>query len=499
MSRLTRGTLITFLLTAPSTVLAQAPAAPAPEPTPQPAAPDAYGQAPSAPTPEPSAPPVAPGAEPVQPAAAPAPTPPAPPASLLENMVSKFKVQFYGFAELDIIHDSTQSFNEAAGDGLIAKPNTYAGEHGRMAVSARDSRFGFRITGPSTETIKTSAVIEADFLGNQPSAPPATSETAFYTNPTLRMRHYWFKVETPYVDLQAGQSWALFGWQPYFDPASVEIQGLPGQVFGRTPNLRLSHNFKSDAVNVEVAVAASRPPQRDGDIPDGQGGLRLTINDWKGYRTVGSAGTALDSAAIGVSGMVRNFTVAELSPTPLNSNHATGWGFSADAMLPIVPASKEDHSNALTLTGSFSTGSGNADQYAALSGGVSFPRVPAADGTMVAFPSNIDNGLVTYDANGDLHTIDWTAYIVGLQYYLPFGGLWLSGNYSHMHSGNICDYGAAPGGIFTDSDFYDANLFLDALNNSLRFGLEYAHFQQKYADGVKAKNDRIQFASFFFF
>ena len=470
-----RYSTVALILTASRAALAQQPGAPA--------APG-YDASPAAvvpPSPEP-----------------PAPSAPPPPAADTPNVWSKFKLQLYGFVELDMIHDTTQSFNEVAGDALIARPGTYGASHSRMMFSARNSRIGLKVGGPSTSDIKTSAVMEMDFLGNQPSNPPATSEAAFFTNPTFRVRHAWFKIETPIIDVLAGQTWGLFGWQPYFDPASVQIQGLPGEVFTRTPQLRLSHTFKTEPVNVELAVAASRPPQRDGDAPDGQGGIRLSFNNWKGYRTVGSAGTTLDSAALGVSGAVRNFTVQEFAATPTSSEHATGWALSVDALLPVVPASKENHDNALTLNGSFATGTGNSDLYTGLSGGVGFPRLMNADGTTTAFTPNIDNGLVTYDSAGELHTIDWQSILVGAQYFLPFGGLWVSANYSHMRSPNTDDFGAAPGSVMKDSTFIDGNLFWDAAEG-VRFGAEYAHFEQTYADDVKAKNERFQVSAFYIF
>ena len=33
---------------------------------------------------------------------------------------------------------------------------------------------------------------------------------------------------------------------------------------------------------------------------------------------------------------------------------------------------------------------------------------------------NIDSGIVTFDADGNLKSINWRAMVVGLQYYLPF-------------------------------------------------------------------------------
>src|SRR5262249_8103180 len=153
-----------------------------------------------------------------------------------------------------------------------------------------------------------------------------------------------------------GQSWQLFGWQPYFHPNTVEIQGVPGQVYSRAPQIRISHQFKISSVGVEVAVAAARPPQRDSTLPDGQAGLRFTIDDFKRLHTAGAAGTAVDSFAIAVSGALRRFAVQEFAASPHGEVTATGWGISADLLMPIIPATMEARGNALTLTGSYARG-----------------------------------------------------------------------------------------------------------------------------------------------
>src|ERR1035438_9000700 len=121
------------------------------------------------------------------PATTPTPTPPVAPAPVGSSVTTKFGATFYGFVEFDSIFDSTQSFNDLAGNGAIARRGTFAADHGRMTFGARNSRLGFKLTGPETETIKTSGIVEADFLGNQPQgspAPagsPAVSEGAFIT------------------------------------------------------------------------------------------------------------------------------------------------------------------------------------------------------------------------------------------------------------------------------------------------------------------------------
>jgi hypothetical protein len=410
----------------------------------------------------------------------------------------KWLPSFYGFVELDVIGDSTQSFNDLAGNALIARRGTYAADHGRLTFGARNSRLGFKLAAPDYGEIHASAVLEMDFLGNQPSG---TAESTVFTSPLVRMRHMALKLENPYVDVLLGQSWQLFGWQPYFHPNTVEIQGVPGQVYSRSPQVRLSHRFKGDAVDFELAAAASRPPQRNSLTPDGQAGARLYVNGLKGARTAGSTSTAIDSAGVGISGVMRNVDVPEFSASPKADLSKLGWGVSVDLLMPILPATPEDRGNALTLSSSFIRGEGISDLFTGLNGGFTAfptPAQPAMAATTKPYPADIDNGLVMFDKSGNLHTIGWQSFMVGLQYYLPPSGkVWLSANYSRMKSHNAAGLGTAAS-IFGKSQWADVNLFWDAIPQ-VRFGLEGAWFEQTYADAQKAHNYRVQFSSFFLF
>jgi hypothetical protein len=459
---------------------------------------------------------VAPPPPPPAPLVMAAPPPPATPAA--SPVMTKFGATFYGFAELDAIWDSTQSFNDLAGNAAIVHTPAptmsmmnpaavYGAEHGRTQFGARNSRLGFKLKGPETEDIKTSGVVEADFLGNQPqSSPspagsPAVSEASFYTSPTFRMRHYYLKMETPVVDLMAGQNWQLFGWQSMFHPNTVEIQGVPGQIYSRTPQIRLSKTIKTDAVNVEIAGAAGRPAQRDSEVPDGTLGLRFAFNGWKGMHTAGAAGSAIDAASIGFSTIGRYFKVPNFAAAPTSTVALNGYGYSFDALIPIIPATDVMHpDNALTFTGSFVYGQAIADLYTGLSGGASFAALPApAMGAAPTYPQDVDNGLVAFTGDGVLHAIRWESYILGLQYYLPTPNrMFISANYSHMHSPDINALGATSTKLFDKSDWVDANLFVDA-NAAVRFGLEYAYFHQNFLDGSVGKNNRLQFSAFYIF
>jgi len=428
-------------------------------------------------------------------------------------VTSKFSASFYGFVEADFIRDSTQSFNDVAGNGAVARSGTFAANHDRMIFGQRNSRLGFKLKGPETELIKSSGIAEMDFLGNQPqgspspAGSPAVSESAYFASPTFRIRHMAAKLETPFVDVLAGQYWELFGWQTVYHPNSVQIQGLPGQVFSRAPQFRLSHMFKTDAVNVEVAVAAVRPPQRDSGLPDGQAGLRLVLNDWKGMRTAGGAGTSIDPLSVGLSGVARRFRLPMFEAAmPANQTQTiNGYGVSVDGIIPVVPATAADWDNALTLTASFVRGQAIADLFTGLTGGVSLATPAAAAGTTSSFTSDIDNGLVIFTSDGQMHAIRWQSVLVGAQYYFPTTPfrMWISGNYSHMSSGDIGNIAETTGPntkskIFNKSDFADGNLFVDA-TQAIRFGLEYAWFRQTYLDGTKGTNNRVQFSAFYIF
>jgi hypothetical protein len=444
----------------------------------------------------------------------PRPTPPPPnvrPADVAPERSATFikgktTLTFYGFFQLYGIYDSTQGLNEQAQNTGLARPDTYGGTHGQMQISARHSRFGFKLTHEVTHDIKTSGQFEMDFLGNQPANPPGITESQFYQNATMRFRHVFATIEMPAFDIVAGQWWSLFGWQSYFHPNTLEIQGIVGQAYKRVAQLRLAKTFKSDAINVDIAVAAQRPPQRASGVPDGEAGLKVSFNKWKAWRTRGFNDSVLDAAAIGVSVIGRRLAVDEFKQNPASSINVNGYGVSLDAMLPIIPASKENHGNALTLTASFITGAGIEDQYDGLTFGTANPPCqPAATAGMPAtnncagaaavapvYTPNIDGGLVLFPTSladpvmggaAAPHPIHLLSYMVGLQYYFPPNGrAWLSVNYTHVESNNAYLYTSSAANqakTWNGAYYADVNLFFDA-TTWLRLGASFSLIDQTF-------------------
>jgi hypothetical protein len=484
-----------------------------------------------------------------------APAPVAEPKKDAPPSTSRWQMTYYGFLEVDAMRDSTQSFGDSVANspvlrsdgslpavlpiGLTAKHDPlYGAKHPRVQFSARNSRFGFRMAAPEYAGMKVSGTLELDFMGNQPSNPPATSESAFYTNATPRLRHAYAKVESDVVDVILGQYYHLFGWQPLYFPATVSYLGIPNEIFGRTPQIRLSKTIKTDPVNFEVAVAALRPVQRDSGMPDVQGGVRFGVNGWKGAHGAGSGQATLDALSIGVTGAYRKFRVVEFINNVGDPSFATdaaeaaGYGISIDGIIPVIPASSiDDKGNALTLTGSYVTGAGIGDLFTGgLTGGTRFPlpEGPAGQNTGT-YASNIEPGVVQYSVvskpgepeRGFLRVLNWTAFMVGFQYFLPPSGkVILTGNYSRGKSNNIGQSdteGGDPHRTFRQSDYFDVNVFAD-LTPSLRLGLSFQRVQQTFTDSFatpppatdpavptanlvdgKDKNDRFEFAGYFFF
>jgi hypothetical protein len=406
-----------------------------------------------------------------------------------------FKLRFFGFLEVDYMTDTTRSYDDSMGTSLVARTDTYENHHGRTQFSLRSTRLGFGFESPTLGEVTPSAVIESDFAGSQAS-PPGSTEAVYFASPLFRIRHAYVKLKSPYVDLLMGHTFDVFGWQSFFDPS-----GLRNQLFSRNPQLRVSREFNPEgAVTVELAAAAVRPVQRDSGVPDGSAGLRVSFNGWQGIRTPGNERIEAMPLTLAVSGIVRQFKANAFAPPPTqSSNSATGWGVSFDAFLPIIPATNlVDRGNRLALMASFVKGTGIGDLIS-VTGGAVFPTLsnPAA-----AYPppvyetANVDQGIVSFDSAGVLHTIDWTAFRIGLQYYLPSTGRWIfSANYTQAHSANMAMLFGDPARFDLQAHFADTFRYADAkltfdVTPVVRVGVYSQYTQTVYLPTVNGDIDK---------
>ncbi len=419
-------------------------------------------------------------------ASAPTESSPAPERAPVYGKRGDWFIAPYGYARLDAIEDSTQSFEDGIQPNLIARVGTYRGDHRRTTFTAKDSRLGVFVGAPAFNGIRTSAQIEFDFYGLTPS--DARRNDAVIFGP-VRVRHAFLKMETPVVDVIAGQYYDLFGWGSHFYPATVAYLGVPGEIYHRNPQLRIEKKIKAGDVEILAAIAAVRPGERDSGVPDGQAGLKLSYNGWTGIATPGFGRPVLSPISVGVSGIVRRFEAPAFQVEPgSHAVHTNGGGIAVNVLLPVIPAvSVENHSNALTITGEFSDGAGVADMYTGMDGGSRFPTLPnpSMASHPVAYQANVDPGLVTFDRTSALKAIKWRAVVAGLQYYLPIanGRVWVSGIYSRIWSDNIKTLTPQEsyGGIFTKMEYIDANVGYD-ITPALVLGLSFQTVKQTFAD-----------------
>jgi len=410
---------------------------------------------------------------------------PPPKPALAEQVKSKWGMNVYGFVEADFIHDNRQSANltDGAFNPVLPTPRTYATTHGQTTFGLRNSRLGFNISAPEYEGIRVSGKLEGDFEGTNGGATIESNAT--WTNPTYRIRHAYLVMDTDYVTFTFGQTWELFGWQPYFHPNTVDIQGVPGQVYSRSPKAQLSHKFKGP-VDIELGLAASRPPERDAEGPDLQAGVKLTIPEWVGVHTIGATGTAIDAAGLGISGTTREWRI----PTAgTNSDATRGSAAALDLFLPILHPDKESRGNSLSLTGEVVIGRGLNDLYSGFNAGVG------------AVAGVADAGAIQ-TLNGDLKAVPWRTEIIGMQYYLPGDGTWwVSANYSSGHSHDMYQF-AGTAVAFHSFSWINADVFWD-VTPAVRLGLSVDQYKDYFNPALGTTNTgldtRIQFSVFLIF
>jgi len=420
-------------------------------------------------------------------------------------VVSKFKVTLFGFAQADFEWNSTESCQEFCSNFAIQKSGTYRGDHSRMVFSPRDSRFGVRFAIPEEHGIRASGLLETDFFG-----PITTSEQGTWSNPVLRIRHAYFKLETPVVDVMVGQTGNLFGWASNYLVTGAQEPGLPGQMYQRTSQFRVSKLIKTDAITTEIAVAAERPVQMDSGRPEGVAGVRLQFNHWTGAHTLYLSTSLTQPASIAVTGDLRGFRISEFSTAPRDGHWKVGGGVAIDGFLPIIPATKTSRENALSLSGELVIGAGTQDMYTALGAGagtINAP-IPAAPGGMPGtYAPNFDAGFAAYDAKGNLELIKWTSYMVGAEYYPPGidGRLGTFASYGHMQSANskrfasLATATAAYGASTRKSeDFFGTGLFFDPTKQT-RVGLDFGFYNDHYVDNSKARNYSVLSSMWLFF
>ncbi len=413
------------------------------------------------------------------------------------SVVGGFKdltLRYYGFIETDALADTTQGFNEFPAGALVPNrvtgtgaPN-FAGLRHRTQFSVRDSRLGFEMSHPATESgFTASGVLEMDFLANdaatqQPGGAAGTqTESGFFTNAGLRVRLAYANLTWGDWNLKLGQYWSLLGWQPYSLLEQGGIPTSPAEPFGRMPQVRLTRTAAvGDGWTLESAVDAAKPGEMNSGNPEIQAGVRLASTKWKGPLLLGGV-----SPMVGLSAAVS----AAAIPTQTNGiGNPTAQILVFDAFVPLLPsADGKSRSNTLVWQGEFMAGTGAGSEFPSMNFGV--PGITAATpGAGTA----IDAGIAGLNGDGNAELIRSRSFHTYLSYFFP-GGRWaVSAGYGQAEARNLDRFTAsalaAKVALAPKIQFGVVSVFFDPVP-SLRFALECSQNRDTY-NGAGAGNSQ---------
>jgi hypothetical protein len=168
----------------------------------------------------------------------------------------KYGITFSGFLKTDFFYDSRQAVSIREGHFLIFPENQKFDLNGKD-INAKDhfgilsiqSKLTGKITGPDLLKAKTSALVEADFFGNE--------NGNFADVNGFRLRHAVIKLNWNSTELLVGQYWhPLFIPECFPDVVSFNT-GAPFQPFSRNPQIRLTHRIN------KIKLIAAATSQRD--------------------------------------------------------------------------------------------------------------------------------------------------------------------------------------------------------------------------------------------
>lgn len=415
-----------------------------------------------------------------------------------------------GFIEFDMISDSTRSLGEMVGNSPVDPSTTAAGANGRTQFSVRNTRLAFLAQAPQWKSWKTQGYLETDFLGFDPSPPGATgisnTEAGLFNSPTLRIRHAYLQADADGFQLLAGQTWQLFGWQPYYFLSSVEISPVPAMLYGRTAQLRAMKTLiLKDMATIQVAAVVARPPQRDAIYPDLQAGLRFAFNGRTSGFSGGSSGAIVTQPmSFAVSGLFREINFPSVGGGLGNTTDIPASAYALDFMFPVIPSPDgKSVGNTLSLLGEYSSGSGYGDQFVGWTGNMANPLNSSS-----IYPSknvNLDAGIGDYNSSGSFSLVDLTTFNLQLQYHFPdtfrtFFDLGVGSLYSDNMSNLVPSSGLTSAGKipYNRESVAFANI-IHCFSDQIRVGFEYAHFETTYGDGSIGFDNRYQVTTLFIF
>lgn len=243
--------------------------------------------------------------------------------AMRHNLWANLDIQLYGKVKADVAVDTSRT--STGNFARWVEHETTNGGDCTLNTTAKETRLGLKITGPESNGIKTSGVIEIDFWGGGTE-----------NKPTPMMRHAFMQIDwvESGCSLLAGQTWDVIS---PLNPSTLNypVQWWAGNIGYRRPQVRLTKvcDLGND-MSLKLETAVARNIGHDSAFDPGDSGEDSAFPSLQGRVSV--TGPCVDGrkATFGVSG---HYAREEYDVDAKGENYdADSWSINFDAAVPIL-------------------------------------------------------------------------------------------------------------------------------------------------------------------
>ena len=239
------------------------------------------------------------------------------------NLWSTVDVQLYGKIKMDAAYDSgrTNSGNFAR----WVNPGEKRRGDGQFNATANETRLGLKFTGPTTDDLKTSGLVEIDFY----------NANASETSAEPRMRHAYMNLEWPKrrLSVLAGQTWDVIS---PLNPSVLNytVQWWGGNIGMRRPQVRVTKGLSlNDDTDLTLQGALLRTAGHNSGFDPGDTGEDAGFPSGQARAAVTFPLFGKKKATVGVSG---HYGQEEYDRDAAGSNiDVYSWSGNVDANIPL--------------------------------------------------------------------------------------------------------------------------------------------------------------------
>ncbi len=271
-------------------------------------------------------------------------------AAVAGDVNSKYDVDFYGYIKLDAVYQMGYGIMD---DFLLyAPPSNLAGlappkdnkellnpDRDSFHMTARQSRFGFMITTPPTDSgITTKGCIEADFYGGLPARSAAGNQDVEENKGNLMLRRAFVEIMGDNWSVLAGNEWMVMS--PIFPHVNNYPYGADAGNLGyRTPQIRLTGYLMDKSLILQVAAtnkmgdveALDIDSGRAAGVPAIEGGITFKK---EGYN-VGVTGHYGEEEVMSFRGTYLDGSTATVPYFGHYGERVESWSMNVHAVVPI--------------------------------------------------------------------------------------------------------------------------------------------------------------------